>query len=296
MKAWKTKIAVGAALAMVLPSGPSARGNAAAKPPAKADANFIASAADLKARIPSQLHITRPDYVVFVPEVVGDTVSDTGNEHFLVFDGPDGSLMAVWTQSSAEAQPDQHIAFSRSTDEGVTWSKPRIIAGPKKAGAGPIASWAYPLVSASGRIYVLYSQHIRDRGRQSQGCRSEDPLARLERESACGAVSGPSGSQRLPGAIDREIARRPAVRRDAHRLGEPVLVRQRRRRRDVGAAAAVAAPRRRRAALAPAFAVPDLRRWRQHGRQRAVRLVHPQPRRPLQELGKERLVFRVNAG
>src|SRR5258708_38491206 len=68
--------------------------------------------------------------------------------------------MAVWTQSSAESQPDQHIAFSRSRDEGVTWSKPRIIAGPKRAGDGHMASWAYPLVSRSGRIYVLYSQHI----------------------------------------------------------------------------------------------------------------------------------------
>ena len=68
--------------------------------------------------------------------------------------------MAVWTQSSAEAQPDQHIAFSRSGDEGVTWSRPRIIAGPKRAGDGHMASWGYPLVSRSGRIYVLYSQHI----------------------------------------------------------------------------------------------------------------------------------------
>ena len=122
--------------------------------------DVIASAADLKARIPAQLHITKPDYIVFVPEVTDDKVSDTGNEHFLVFDGPDGSLMAVWTQSSAEAQPDQHIAFARSADEGVTWSKPRIIAGPKRPGDGHIASWGYPLVSRSGRIYVLYSQHI----------------------------------------------------------------------------------------------------------------------------------------
>ncbi|MEI7731657.1 MAG: sialidase family protein [Verrucomicrobiota bacterium] len=126
----------------------------------KVSTNFIATAADLKARIPGQLHITKPDYIVFVPEVNGDVVSDTGNEHFLVFDGPDGSLMAVWTQSSAESQPDQHIAFARSADEGKTWSAPRIIAGPKKAGDGFIASWGYPLVSKSGRIYVLYSQHI----------------------------------------------------------------------------------------------------------------------------------------
>lgn len=129
------------------------------RPPAP-EAQLIASPADLKARIPGQLHITRPDFVVFVPEVSEAGVSDTGNEHFLVFDGPDGSLMAVWTQSSAEAQPDQHIVFSRSTDEGVTWERPRIIAGPKAPGQGPIASWAYPLVSRSGRIYVLYSQHI----------------------------------------------------------------------------------------------------------------------------------------
>ncbi len=124
------------------------------------DPNFIATPADLKARIPGQLRITKPDFVVFVPEVTDEGVNDTGNEHFLVFDGPDGSLMAVWTQSSAESQPDQHQAFARSDDGGKTWSKPRIIAGPKKPGDGHMASWGYPLVSKTGRIYILYSQHI----------------------------------------------------------------------------------------------------------------------------------------
>jgi len=122
--------------------------------------NFIASPAALKERIRTEQDVTRPDYVVFVPTVTDTNVSDTGNEHFLVFDGPDGSLMAVWTQSSAESQPDQHIAFARSADEGLTWSKARIIAGPRKPGDGHMASWAYPLVSRSGRLYVLYSQHI----------------------------------------------------------------------------------------------------------------------------------------
>jgi len=108
---------------------------------------------------------TQPDFIVYVPKIQTDSLADTGNEHFLVFDGPDGSLMAVWTQSSVENYDpslpgDQHIAFSRSTDEGVTWAPPRIIAGPKKAGECQIASWAYPLVSKSGRIYVLYSRHI----------------------------------------------------------------------------------------------------------------------------------------
>jgi hypothetical protein len=120
----------------------------------------IPDAAALAERAKAELNATRPDFVVFVPEVKGGEASDTGNEHFLVFDGPDGSLMAVWTQSSAEAQPDQHIAFARSNDEGVTWSKPRVIAGPRNAGEGHMASWGYPLVSRSGRVYVLYSQHI----------------------------------------------------------------------------------------------------------------------------------------
>lgn len=127
---------------------------------ANPDANFIASASDLQSRIKQELWVTKPDFVAFVPKISDATVSDTGNEHFLVFDGPDGSMMAVWTQSSAEAQPDQHITFSRSADKGKTWSTPRIIAGPKRPGDGFIASWAYPLVSRTGRLYVLYSQHV----------------------------------------------------------------------------------------------------------------------------------------
>jgi hypothetical protein len=124
--------------------------------------HFIASAEALKALIPAQLRATKPDYVVYVPEAA-EGVSDTGNEHFLAFDGPDGALMAVWTQSSVEnfstnTPPDQHIVFARSDDDGKTWTRPRIIAGPKRAGDGPMASWAYPLVSKKGRLYVLYSQ------------------------------------------------------------------------------------------------------------------------------------------
>jgi hypothetical protein len=92
--------------------------------PAGTDTNFISSPSELQRRMMGELRVTQPDYVVFVPTVTDTTVNDTGNEHFLVFDGPDASLMAVWTQSSAETQPDQHIAFARSTDEGRTWSRP----------------------------------------------------------------------------------------------------------------------------------------------------------------------------
>jgi hypothetical protein len=107
-----------------------------------------------------QLRATQPDFVVFQPDLVDTRVAQTGNEHFLVFDGPDGSLMTIWTQSTGEGKPDQHIVFSRSDDEGQTWTKPRVIAGPARAGQDNIASWAFPLVSKRGRMYVLYSQHV----------------------------------------------------------------------------------------------------------------------------------------
>lgn len=126
----------------------------------KLDDLTVAPLETLKRQIPATLKSTKPDFVVFVPQVTDDGVSDTGNEHFLVFDGPDGSLMAVWTQSTFEGQPDHHIVFAQSMDEGRTWSRPRLIAGPAKAGQGLMASWGFPLVSKSGRIYVLYSQHV----------------------------------------------------------------------------------------------------------------------------------------
>lgn len=112
----------------------------------------------------AQIRQTRPDYIVYAPDPEAE-MSNSGNEHFLAFDGPDGRLMVVWTQStrectSPECDADQHIVFSASDDDGETWSKPKLIAGPAKPGDSPMASWAFPMVSRSGRIYVLYVQHV----------------------------------------------------------------------------------------------------------------------------------------
>jgi hypothetical protein len=122
--------------------------------------NIVPPIEQWRDKVSASLHSTKPDYIVFVPEVSGKDVTDTGNEHFLVFDGPDKSLMAVWTQSTREGEPDQHIVFVQSHDKGKSWTKPRIIAGPAKPGGGLMASWAFPMVSKRGRIYVLYSQHV----------------------------------------------------------------------------------------------------------------------------------------
>lgn len=120
----------------------------------------VAPLEKLREQMKTSIKSTRPDFVVFVPQVSGTEVSDTGNEHFLVFDGPDKSLMAVWTQSTREGAANQHIAFSRSDDGGAVWSIPRVIAGPAKEGEKLMSSWGFPLVSKRGRIYVLYSQNV----------------------------------------------------------------------------------------------------------------------------------------
>jgi hypothetical protein len=104
---------------------------------------------------------TQPDVVVYVPKSLDG--EDSVNEHFLVFPAPEpaGGLMAVWTQEWID--PDRghvtHIVFARSGD-GVIWSKPVTIAGPRhRDDPTPMASWAFPMVSRSGRIYVVYNQN-----------------------------------------------------------------------------------------------------------------------------------------
>ena len=104
---------------------------------------------------------SRPDYIAYVPGSYDGSTNDSHNEHFLVFDGPDGSLMAVWTQSPGTRGGQQNrIMFSRSDDGGATWRPPNRLAGPASADdPAPMASWAFPLVSKSGRIYVVYNQN-----------------------------------------------------------------------------------------------------------------------------------------
>lgn len=109
-----------------------------------------------------ELARTRPDFVVFVPDRLEGDDMNTGNEHFLVFAGPRGRPMAVWTQSTFEGRPDQRVVFSREGENGV-WTPPVQVAG-KSPDADPdspagMASWGFPLVSRSGRLYVLYNRH-----------------------------------------------------------------------------------------------------------------------------------------
>ncbi len=121
---------------------------------------------DVRRTLQRELQRSRPDYVVYVPQSWDGSTNDSYNEHFLVFDGPDGSLMAIWTCSpGGKGEQLNRIMFSRSVDEGITWAAPRRLVGPaSRQDPTNMASWAFPLVSKSGRIYVLYSQNQGNQG------------------------------------------------------------------------------------------------------------------------------------
>lgn len=99
---------------------------------------------------------TEPDYVVYKPDSLES--AEAHNQHFIVFAGLDGSLMAIWTQHTFEGAGNHHIVFSRSDDDGHSWQEPVTIAGSSEREITKQASWAFPMVSKSGRIYVLYNK------------------------------------------------------------------------------------------------------------------------------------------
>lgn len=139
-------------------------------------ANFICAAVKgtpSETEDPRGILVNKPDYVVFVPKQPRAKdkrnpakPGDTYNDHFHVISNPsNGMLYAFWTQASYEADIDQHIAFSRSADKGLTWTDPVILAGsPNKVTPALLASWQQPMLSKSGRLYCLWNQQTTSQG------------------------------------------------------------------------------------------------------------------------------------
>ena len=111
---------------------------------------------------------TNPDITVYIPR--GEAFHDTDNEHFLAFPSPSGKeLLAVWTQSSCEGRGDNRAMIARSSD-AVNWSAPKMIIGSKPGTKGKQASWAFPVVSKQGRIYLFYTKQVELNDGNPQGC------------------------------------------------------------------------------------------------------------------------------
>lgn len=122
---------------------------------------------------PHDIAINKPDYVVYIPKQPRDRnkhnpalPGDHFNDHFhVLYKESNKTLFAFWTRASRECDIDQHIAFSKSTDLGNTWTTPTILAGsPNKKNPGLMASWQQPMISKSGRIYCLWNQQVTNFG------------------------------------------------------------------------------------------------------------------------------------
>jgi len=125
--------------------------------------------------------VNQPDYVVFVPRMSSNFQrknpnppptkeqlrmrGDSYNDHFQVLsDDARGLLYAFWTQASYEGCCDQHIAFSKSADGGLSWTEPVVLAGSECRALPKLrASWQQPMLAKSGRLYCLWNQQTTSR-------------------------------------------------------------------------------------------------------------------------------------
>lgn len=99
---------------------------------------------------------TDPDYAVYLPKTPGDR--DEYADHIHVFYTPGGDLMCLWTQGTFESAPDMRVVYSRSKDDGATWSPIEVIDEPKHKNITP--ALGFPVISRTGRMYCLYNQNI----------------------------------------------------------------------------------------------------------------------------------------
>ncbi len=75
------------------------------------------------------------------------------DQPYIVVLGDGTWLCTLTTGLGHEGKKGQHIIAARSSDRGETWSEPVAIEPP----SGPSASWACPLLTDFGRVYVFYT-------------------------------------------------------------------------------------------------------------------------------------------
>lgn len=122
-----------------------------------------------------QMKITKPDHVMFIPKQL-EWESD--NVHLYVVEHKKyGGLLAFWTQSTFEGTGNNHLVMAGSRDGGDTWTAPKYIIGSRAvtkedAKNEAQASWGFPIVTRSGRIYLFYYREllgVKDNSRQLTG-------------------------------------------------------------------------------------------------------------------------------
>lgn len=80
------------------------------------------------------------------------------DQPYVVKTGDGAWLCVMTTGRGEEGQGGQHVVSTRSMDHGRTWSPLQ----PIEPSDGPEASWAMPLATPGGRIYVFYTYNARN--------------------------------------------------------------------------------------------------------------------------------------
>jgi hypothetical protein len=85
----------------------------------------------------------------------GNVIPDEGyaDQPYVVHTADGNWLCTLTTGKGVEGEGGQHVISTISKDRGKTWSTPVDI----EPANGPEASWAVPLVTPSGRVYVFYT-------------------------------------------------------------------------------------------------------------------------------------------
>ena len=114
------------------------------------------------------LGVNTYDYLVYKPlqefdsRNYGDITKrgDAYNDHFqVIWDETRRVLFAFWTQASWEGAPDMHVCFSKSADQGRTWTKPVLLAGSEtRQYPRTGAYYQQPLLTKPGRLYCLWTE------------------------------------------------------------------------------------------------------------------------------------------
>jgi hypothetical protein len=84
----------------------------------------------------------------------GRVIPDEGycDQPYVIITRDGNWLCTLTTGRGIEGQNGQHVVATISSDRGKTWSRLIDI----EPADGPVASWAMPLVTPSGRVYVFY--------------------------------------------------------------------------------------------------------------------------------------------
>ena len=95
---------------------------------------------------------TNPDLVLHLP--VEEPLSAEHVDHILVEKTHQGNLLAIWTMAVKPRA--LGVFYARSEDNGLTFSEPMMIDGPRGK-PGQDCSFGFPVVSKNGRIYCFYN-------------------------------------------------------------------------------------------------------------------------------------------